>query len=93
MCVLMGYGALEPNEEDGASLRAPAELAHRFGVEVERLRVLSPHPIAALLELTGERRPGLLVFGPDRTKVRPRLYRKAVKRVRTQAPCLVWLPD
>ena len=93
MCVMMGYGALEPNEEDGASLRAPAELAHQFGVEVERLRVLSPHPIAALLELTGERRPGLLVFGPDRTKVRPRLYRKAVKRVRTQAPCLVWLPE
>ena len=68
MCVAMGYGTLDPSEEDAARLRAPAELAHAFGVEVERLRVRSPHPIDALLELVAEREPGLLVFGPDRAR-------------------------
>ena len=51
LCVAMGYGTLEPSEEDAANLRAPAELAQSFGVTLERLRVLSPHPIDALLQL------------------------------------------
>ena len=40
-----------------------------------------------------EREPGLLVVGPDTTRVRNRLYRKAAKRVRERATCLVWLAD
>src|SRR2546421_1586267 len=44
LCLFTGYGALEPSEADAARLRAPAELAHRLGVRVERLRVRSPHP-------------------------------------------------
>ena len=55
MCVMLGYGTLDPPEEDAARLRAPAELAHAFGVEVERLRVRSPHPIDALLELVDQK--------------------------------------
>ena len=39
-------------------LRKPAELAHSLAVHVERLRVCSPHPVDALLELVAERRPG-----------------------------------
>jgi glycine/D-amino acid oxidase-like deaminating enzyme len=93
LCVRMGYGSLDPNDEEGANLRAPAELAHGLGVEVERLRVLSPHPLAALLELVAERRPGLLVFGPDRGRMRPRLYRKAVRRIRDASSCLVWVAE
>jgi len=91
LCVQMHYGGLDPSEEDEARLRAPAELAHALGVEVERLRVLSPHPVAALLELAAERLPGLLVFGPDRDRMPPRRYRKAARRVRDEAACLVWL--
>jgi hypothetical protein len=93
LCVAMGYGSLEPSEEEAANLRAPAELAHGFGVAIERLRVLSPHPVAALLELASERRPGLLVFGPDRARLKPRSYRKAAKKITDKAACLVWLPD
>jgi hypothetical protein len=93
LCVAMGYGPLEPSEEVGANLRAPAELAHSLGVALERLRILSPHPIDALLEVVKERRPGLLVFAPDRTAVKPRSYRRAAKKIAAKAPCLVWLAE
>lgn len=93
MSVAMGYDQLPDAEEDADALRAPAELAHSLGIQVERLRVRSPRPVAALVELAVERTPGLLVFGPDRSRLRRRLYRKAAKAVRDRAPCLVWLPD
>jgi hypothetical protein len=93
MCVMMGYGSLEPREDEAAKFRAPAELAHAFGVEVERLRVRSPHPTDALLDLVAERRPGLLVFGPDRSLLKPRTFRKVAKKIRERASCLVWLAD
>ena len=93
LCVAMGYGSLDPDEADAENLRAPAQLAHTLGVEIERIRVLSPHPVAALLELAAERRPGLLVFGPARERMKPRVYRKAVKRITERAACLVWLPE
>lgn len=92
--LMLGYGELDPaSPEDEAALRAPAELAGSLGVRVERLRVKSPHPVAALLELAAERSPGLLVFGPDRARLRRRRYRKAARALREQAGCLVWLPD
>ena len=92
-CVMLGYGALDPSEEDAARLRAPAELAHAFGVEVERLRIRSPHPLDALLELVAEREPGLLVFGPDRSRLKARIFKRAAKKIRSRAACLVWLAD
>jgi nucleotide-binding universal stress UspA family protein len=91
--VVLGYGDLDDLPEDAAALRAPAELAHALGVHVERLRVQSPHPVQALLEVAAERRPGLLVFGPDRARLRGRAYRRAAKAVRERAACLVWLAD
>ena len=42
-------------EEVEASLRAPSQLAAALGVRTERIRVLTPRPIAALVELVGER--------------------------------------
>jgi len=93
LCLGMGYGSIEPEEEEAAKLRAPAELASALGVASERLRVLSPHPVDALLVLTTERRPGLLVFGPDRARLSRRTYRKAAKRIADKAACLVWLAD
>jgi len=91
--VLLGYGDVDDAPEDAAALAAPAELAHSFGIAVERLRVRSPHPVDALLEVVRDRAPGLLVFGPDRERLRPRTYRKACRAVRERAGCLVWLPD
>ena len=90
--ILFGYTYLETQELTDA-LRAPAELAASLNVPVELLRVSSPHPADALVELVSEREPGLLVLGPDLTRVRGRVYRKTVKRIRERASCLVWLPD
>src|SRR2546421_143674 len=74
----------------GRRVRARAELAHSLGLEVERLRVRSPHPVDALLEVVSEREPGLLVFGPDRSKIKPRVFRRVAKKIRARATCLVW---
>ena len=79
-------------EDVETSLRAPAELAHSLAVTVERLRIVSPRPLRALLELVGERLPGLLVLGADTGRMRGRRYRKAAHRIREEAPCLVWIP-
>lgn len=91
MSVNLGYDQLPERPEDEEAYRAPAALAHSLGVEVERLRVRSPRPVEALIQLAAERRPGLLVFGPDRSRLRRRVYRKAVKAVRERVTCLVWL--
>jgi nucleotide-binding universal stress UspA family protein len=89
---LLGYGYVEREELQDA-LRKPAELAHSLAVRVERLRVCSPHPVDALLEVAAERNPAILVFGPDRAHVRSRRYRKAERAIRERAACLVWTPD
>jgi hypothetical protein len=86
----LGYGYIE-REELQDELRKPAELAQSLAVRVERLRVCSPHPIDALLEVVTERNPGLLVFGPDRSRLKPRRYRRAAKKIRERAACLVWV--
>jgi hypothetical protein len=93
MSVAMGYDQLPDRPEEADSLRAPAALAHELGVQVERLRVKSPRPIEALVQLVAERAPGILVFGPDRSRLRGRTYRKAAKALRGRAACLVWLAD
>jgi nucleotide-binding universal stress UspA family protein len=92
MSFQLGYDDLPDAPEDERALRAPAALAQTLGVEVERVRVKSPRPVAALLQLVAERRPSLLVFGPDRRRLGRRLYKKAVRSVRDHVTCLVWLP-
>ena len=91
MSVRMGYDQLPETADDEEAFRAPAALAHSLGVEVERLRVRSPRPVDALLELTAERAPSVLVFGPDLERIKRRIYRKAAKAIRNRASCLVWL--
>jgi nucleotide-binding universal stress UspA family protein len=86
---LLGYGYVERDDLQEA-LRKPAELAHSLAVRVERLRVCSPHPVDALLEVAAERNPAILVFGPDRAHLPSRRYRRAERAVRERASCLVW---
>jgi hypothetical protein len=81
---------VEPDVEE--SLRAPTRLGSSLGVEVERLRVVTPRKIDALVELVGERRPGLLVFGADPQRMRGRRYRRALDRLHARTACLVWPP-
>lgn len=89
--LMLGYDSIVPPDVE-ASLRAPAELAHSLGVAVERIRLRSPRPVDALLELVAERSPGLLVLGPDPSRIRPRRLRKASRRICAEVDCLVWLP-
>jgi nucleotide-binding universal stress UspA family protein len=92
LSVILGYDALEEfTPEVSESVRRPAELARSLGVAVERLRIRSPRPIKALLQLAAERRPGLLVFGADRDRLAPRTYRRAVEALQESAECLVWV--
>lgn len=88
---VLGYGYVE-KEELQEALRKPAELARSLAVEVERLRICSPHPVDALLEVVAEREPALLVLGPDRAQLSRRRYRKVERAVRERASCLVWPP-
>jgi len=87
---LLGYGYIE-REDLQDELRKPAQLAQSLAVGVERLRVCSPHPVDALLEVVAERNPGLLVFGPDRARLRRWTYARAAKRIRDRVTCLVWM--
>jgi hypothetical protein len=94
MSIALGYDTLpELTPEVSASLRRSAEHARSLGVQVERLRVRSPRPLQALLELVADVRPGLFVFGPDRQALRGRRYRKALAAVRDRVTCLVWVPN
>jgi Universal stress protein family len=89
--LLLGYSNVLGDPPDlAASLRAPAVRAYALGAQVERVRIRTPHRVAALLEFVAERNAALLVFGPDPRKLPRRLYRKACKAVRDRAPCLVW---
>jgi Universal stress protein family len=87
---LAGFGYIERDDLQD-ELRKPALLAQSLAVHVERLRVCSPHPVDALLEVVAERDPAVLVFGPDSTRLKPRTYRRAVKKIRERATCLLWL--
>lgn len=94
MSVILGYDALEEfTPEVSDSVRRPAELARSLGVVVERLRVRSPRPITALVQLAAERRPGVVVFGSDRSALAPRRYRRAVEALRAGAGCPIWVPS
>ena len=78
-------------ESDRDAIRALVQQTAALGLEVEHLRVRSPRPVEALLEVAGEREAALLVLGPDPSRLRPRLFRRAVKRIRKRALCLLWV--
>ena len=86
----LGYDYITPPDIE-ESLRAPAALAHSLGVKVERFCLRSTRPVDALISFAGERGAGLLVLGPDPTRISARRYRKAMRKVRDGSPCLVWL--
>ena len=86
---LLGYGYVE-REDLQEALFEPVRLASSLAVEVERLRICSPHPVDALLEVVAEREPALLVLGPDRARLSRRRYRKVERAVRERTSCLIW---
>jgi hypothetical protein len=80
-----------PHEEDLDAVRATADRAAARGIPTELLRISSRRPLAALIELVGEREPGLVVLGPDPRRS-PRWWRAlAARRIRARTDCLVWI--
>ncbi len=87
-------GTTFPHEEDLDAVRETAARAARLGVKTELLRVRTRHPVKALLEVVTERDAGLLVFGPHLGRIARLRFRRAARRVRREASCLVWVaPD
>ena len=83
-----------PHEEDLEAVRATANRAAELGVKTELLRVRTKRPVEALLQVAGERDAGLIVFGPHLGRVGRMRFRRAAKRIRRDAACLVWVaPD
>jgi len=80
-----------PHEEDLEAVRATAQRAAQLGISTELLRVTSPRPLTALIEIALERRPALVVLGPDR-RLTPRwLLWRGARNVRRKLDCLVWI--
>ena len=83
-----------PHEEDLEAVRSTAQRAAACGIPTELLRIMSPRPLTALIELIHERRPGLVVLGPDVARTSRWRLRRAARRVRDETDCLVWIaPD
>ncbi|HKP21828.1 MAG TPA: universal stress protein [Thermoleophilaceae bacterium] len=82
-----------PHEEQYEAVRGTAERAAKFGLRVEHLRVSSPRPARALVQIAQERAAGLLVLGPERRRriARRVRFRRAARAVRRSASCLVWI--
>jgi nucleotide-binding universal stress UspA family protein len=74
-------------------LDAVARRARERGVTTQQVAFHSPRPVKVALEVAQQEEIGLLVFGASRKELGKRYYRKAVKRIRADAPCLVWIDD
>jgi nucleotide-binding universal stress UspA family protein len=70
-----------------------AERARDRGVRVSQLVFHNPKPIRAALEIVESERIGLLVFGADAKQLGRWRFRRAVRRIRDEATCLVWMPE
>ena len=90
--VLAGHHALTfPHDEDYEAVRATAERAAAWGLKVEHLRVTSPRPAKALVQIANERGAGLLVLGPKHKGIFR--FDRAARVVRKRAACLVWISE
>jgi nucleotide-binding universal stress UspA family protein len=74
-------------------LDAVAARARRLGVTTTQLTFHNPKPVKAALEVARVEQIGMLVFGASRKELGKRSFRKAVKRIREDPPCLVWVDD
>jgi nucleotide-binding universal stress UspA family protein len=70
-----------------------AGIARAMGVRTTQVVFHNPKPVTAALEVVVSEGVGLLVFGPDRDQLGRWTFSRAAKRVRRDAPCLVWVAD
>jgi nucleotide-binding universal stress UspA family protein len=74
-------------------LDAVARRSREHGVTTQQVAFHSPRPVKVALEVAQQEQIGLLVFGASRKELGKRFYRRAVKRIRADAPCLVWIDE
>lgn len=85
-------GAALPAQLDAILQPAIARLC-TLGLHLLVLKVRSPRPLRAIVEVAQDTNAGLLAFGPDCTRISHRRYRRAARYLGEQAPCLVWLAE
>jgi nucleotide-binding universal stress UspA family protein len=89
----VGHAARQYAEQmNRKHLDAVARRARDQGVTTTQLAFHNPKPVKTALEVARTERIGLLVFGANRKELGKRRFRKAVKRIREDPPCLVWVP-
>ena len=74
-------------------LNAVASRARDLGVTTTQLAFHNPKPVKTALEVARTEQIGLLVFGASRKELGKRSFRRAVKRICDNPPCLVWVGD
>ena len=83
-----------PHEEDLEAVRATAARAAALGIATELLRISSPRPLAALIELAQSARSACSCSGPTCARISAVALPARRPAVRRDAPCLVWIaPD
>jgi hypothetical protein len=91
--VSAGRGATLPAPELDVILQPAIDQVSSHPICVQVLKVRSPRPLKAILEVADDIDAGLLAFGPDRRKLRPWRYRRATRFLGREASCLLWLVD
>jgi len=74
-------------------LDAVARQARDRGVRTTQLAFHNPKPVRAALAVAAEQHVGLLVFGADRARLGRWSFRRATRRIREEAACLVWVGE
>jgi nucleotide-binding universal stress UspA family protein len=90
----VGHVARQYSEQlNRKHLDAVAKRAQERSVRTTQLVFHNPKPVKAALEVVQTERVGLLVFGADREQLGKWSFRRAVRRIREEATCLVWTED
>ena len=74
-------------------LDAVARDARERGIRTTQIAFHNRKPIVTALEVCHDERIGLLVFGADRKRLGRGTHRRAVRRLRRDARCLLWVSD
>ena len=93
LSAMLGYDDLPYTREMAESLAGPVRLALSLGVDVVRLRVKSFRPVQALVEVVAEQNAGLLVFGPDKSRIMRLRYWWAARVIRSRVTTLIWMAE
>jgi hypothetical protein len=91
--VAAGRGATLPAPELDAIVQPAVDQVSSHAICVQVLKVRSPRPLKAILEVADDIDAGLLAFGPDLAKIRPRRYRRAARFLSREARCLLGLVE